>query len=152
MPPDYIGLLQVAVSVSPKTPAIQKKVLLRLDVMQRELHYVQFAIAALKAELSKPSPSSTPIADAVMNSRNWALSVAMSHAYIHSMLSTLSSRPVAIGNLPPLQSLEDNLPELFVRAVELETSQVHSDSDFYDEWSRGKPHPFKSRGPKTFGP
>src|SRR5262249_39448464 len=37
MTTDYIGVRQVPVSVSPKTPAARKKVLARLAVMQREM-------------------------------------------------------------------------------------------------------------------
>src|SRR5207253_11346403 len=88
MTTDYIGVTQVPVSVSPKTPAIRKKVLARLDVMQREMAYVQSAMHRLRAALNAPQASSKPLGDAVMDARNWTISVAMSHAYIQSMLST----------------------------------------------------------------
>jgi hypothetical protein len=111
MTTDYIGLAQVPVSVSPKTPAIRKKVLARLDVMQRELAYVQSAMSRLRAALNGPDPSSKPIADAVMDSRNWTLSVAMSHAYVHSMLSTFEfDGPVAVMDLPHLHTTRTTCP------------------------------------------
>jgi hypothetical protein len=150
MTPDYIGVTQVPVSVSPKTPATRKKVLARLDVMQRELAYVQSAMNRLRAALNAPQPSSRPIGDAVMDSRNWTLSVAMSHAYIHAMLSTLEFDYVAMGDFPRLEFNEDNLPELFVRAVELETQKAHADPD-----SDAHIRPAPVRGGavvKTFGP
>ena len=157
MPSYPIGLSQVPISVSAKTPAIRKKVLARLDVMQRELERVQMSIAALRHALAAPQPSSRPIADAIMNSRNWSLSVAMSHAWIHSMLSTFYKPGVAVaGNyLPRLQFNDDNLPELFVRAVEMETQKAHADPDFGDEWRQSNPNyqfPRIPDNPKTFGP
>jgi hypothetical protein len=147
---DDIGVTQVPVSASPKTPAARKKVLARLDVMQRELAYVQSAMNRLRVALNAPQPSSRPIGDALMDSRNWTLSVAMSHAYIHSMLSTLEFEYVAMGDLPRLQFNDDNLPELFVRAVEMETQKAHADPDSDAHLHRG---PVKGGAvPKTFGP
>jgi hypothetical protein len=88
MPKDDIGLTIAPVTVTPKTPEVRRKVLARLDVMQRELQRVQASIGALRATLSLPTPSSPPIAHAVMNMRNWAISVAMSHSYVQMALST----------------------------------------------------------------
>ena len=56
---------------------------------------------------------------------------------------------VAVADLPPLRFNEDNLPELFVRAVELQTGRVHADPD-YDGHMRHTPHNIAIV--KTFGP
>jgi hypothetical protein len=72
--------------VAIETPEIRRKILLRLDIMQREMKHIQVAMTALKHALLAEKPSSRPLADATMNSRNWVLSVAMSHAFIQAML------------------------------------------------------------------
>jgi hypothetical protein len=131
MATDYIGVTQIPVSVSPKTPAVRKKALARLDVMQRELSHVQSAMNRLRMALNAPQPASRPIGDAVMDSRNWTLSVAMSHAYIHSLLSTFEFSEGVGTPLPNMKTNADNLPDLFARAVWLVTLAVYTHADDY---------------------
>jgi hypothetical protein len=154
---DTIGVRQVQIAVSPKTAEIRKKVLARLAIMQREVLNVQRAVSALQAALSPAQPISRPIADAVMNSRNWSISVAMSHAWIQAMLSELQPGASVAGNYQPrLLYGEDNLPELFVRAVEQEVQKAHADPDYWRERDARHPSSQTNRrfysDPKTFGP
>ena len=127
---DRIGVVRVSVSVSPKTPEIRRKVSARLAIMQRELRYVQDAINSLVSLLGLPDPPSRLLSDRVMDSRNWSLSVAMSHAYVQQMLSTFPfGGRVGDNNLPPLNPGQDNLPELFVRAVQLEIEKAYDEPE-----------------------
>jgi len=79
--------LREPVEVEVKTPEIRRKILARLNVMEREMRHVQSAMSALRGALQMPQPMSRQLADATMNSRNWVLSLAMSHAFIQIMLT-----------------------------------------------------------------
>jgi hypothetical protein len=104
---DRIGVGKYAVKVARAHPELEKLVLQRLDVMQRELQHVHYAIARLKALLPNRSTSTTPLAHAVMDSRNWVVSVVMSHAFVQAMMA---------GDTPPSR---DQVEKLAARAASL---------------------------------
>src|SRR3954469_11443680 len=83
-----IGRLEVRkydVKVSPPSAENRKKLLQRLDVMTRELAHAQMAVSQLRNALQHPG-STKPLADGIMNSRNWVLSLVISHSFIQTML------------------------------------------------------------------
>ena len=82
---DRLGVTMYPVDVSPPSPGNRQKLLRRLDVMQRELAHTQMAVSQLRKALQH-SASTKPVADGVLNSRNWVLSLMMSHAFIQTML------------------------------------------------------------------
>jgi hypothetical protein len=86
MAADRLGVRRLAVSVIPLAGAAQQKVLDRLDVMERELKHVHTAIKDMRNAVRSGRPGA-PLASAVMNSRNWVVSVLMSHAYVQQMLA-----------------------------------------------------------------
>jgi len=83
---DYADVTKIPVKVSAPSAEVQKLVLQRMDVLQRELRYAQIGLTALRQALTAPAPSSRALADAVMNSRNWLLSVVASYTYIQGMI------------------------------------------------------------------
>jgi hypothetical protein len=87
MAADRLGVTRLAVSVAPVTGPAQHKVLDRLDVMEREIKHVHTAIKDMQNAVRSARPGA-PLARAVMNSRNWVVSVLMSHAYVQQMLAT----------------------------------------------------------------
>jgi hypothetical protein len=82
---DPIGVGKYSVTVAPPSPGNRKKLLQRLDVMTRELAHAQMAVAQLRHALQH-SGSTRPLADGIMNSRNWVLSLVISHSFIQTML------------------------------------------------------------------
>ena len=73
------------VKVSPPSPENRKKLLRRLDVMNRELAHAQMAVSQLRNALQHPG-STKSLADGLLNSRNWVLSLLISHAFIQMIL------------------------------------------------------------------
>ena len=82
---DRIDVRKYPVDVSPPSPENRKKLLRRLDLMNRELAHAQMAVSQLRNALQHPG-STKPLADGVMNSRNWVLSLVISHAFIQMVL------------------------------------------------------------------
>ncbi len=107
MSEDRIGVRNFAVRVERAHPQLEKKVLERLEVMQKELQHVQNAILRLKSLLPQRSAPTTALANAVMDSRNWVVSVVMSHAYVQAILA---------GDTPPSR---DQVEKLAARAASL---------------------------------
>jgi hypothetical protein len=84
---DRLGVGTFPVRVVPVSGNAQQKVLARLDVMERELKHVETAIKDMRNAVRQGRPGAS-LASAVMNSRNWVVSVLMSHAYVQQMLAT----------------------------------------------------------------
>jgi hypothetical protein len=126
MAADRLGVRGLAVSVVPLTGAPQQKVLDRLDVMERELKHVHTAIKDMRNAVRQARPGA-PLASAVMNSRNWVVSVLMSHAYVQQMLAaTVSVRgPGTVTVGPGAQGLW--LKSLAERAVEAGMDDAQKD-------------------------
>jgi hypothetical protein len=56
----------------------------RLDVMERELNHLRTAIHDMRNAINRVDQRL--LTSGVMNSRNWSLSVVMSHCYAQSLL------------------------------------------------------------------
>jgi len=82
---DPIGVNSIPVDVVDKGPAVRRKALQRLEVMQREVRHMQMAIIDLKRALSQEPLQQRPLVSAMMNSRNWMLSLVVSHSYIQAL-------------------------------------------------------------------
>ena len=74
------------VSASPPSPENRKKLLRRLDVMNRELAHAQMAVSQLRNALQHPQHPGSTLAEGLLNSRNWVLSLLISHAFIQMVL------------------------------------------------------------------
>jgi hypothetical protein len=108
MAEDRIGVRKYPVRVVRSHPMVEKEIQKRVDVMQRELTHLQHAVTRLKTSLAtNPGPSNAALADAVMDSRNWVVSMVMSHAFIQAMLA---------GDDPPNR---DQVEKLSARAASL---------------------------------
>ena len=110
---DRVGVTRQPVAVVPVGGALQQKVLARLDVMERELRHVQAAITNLRSAVRSGRPGA-PLASALMNSRNWVLSILMSHTYVHRMVGAPMTGPRMM--FPPKQQITD-LREMADRAI-----------------------------------
>lgn len=85
---DRLHIKSLSVNVTPVNGKPLEKLLARLDVMDREVKHMQTAITNLKhAARHSGSSSHVALANAVMDSRNWMLSLVMSHAYVQFLLS-----------------------------------------------------------------
>lgn len=80
-----MGVTSVPVDVVDKGPAVRGKALQRLAVMQRELQHLQMAITDLRVALSQEPRQQRALVSAMMNSRNWVLSLVASHAYLQAL-------------------------------------------------------------------
>ena len=97
-----IGIYKV--DVTPVTGKAQQKVLARLDLMEREMQHLQRAIHHVRQVVRQPSlQTHAPLADAVMDLRNWMLSVVMSESYVQYMFwespTSGNSSPYYLGTL-----------------------------------------------------
>jgi hypothetical protein len=113
---DRIGVRKYPVSVTRAHPALEAVVLERLDIMQKELTHLQGAISRLRAWLPNRAAPTSTLADAVMDSRNWTVSLVMSHAFIQAMLGgdnpperdqveKLAQRAASLGQMDGAQNL-----------------------------------------------
>jgi hypothetical protein len=91
MAEDRIGVGKYSVRVEREHPALEAEVMKRLDVMQRELNHLQHAITRMKAWLPQRTNQGHALVEAVMDSRNWTVSLVMSHAFIQGMLAGLKA-------------------------------------------------------------
>lgn len=80
-----IDVRKYPVNVSPPSPENRKKLLRRLDVMNKELAHAQMAVSQLRNALQHPG-STKSLADGLLNSRNWVLSLVISHSFIQMVL------------------------------------------------------------------
>src|SRR5262245_33058355 len=120
---DRIGVGSHHVAVAPPSGPPQQKVLARLDVMERELRHVQTAITNLRSAVRSGRPGA-PLASAVMNSRNWVLSILMSHAYVHRMVAAPVTGP---GFMYPLGQQTSTLREMAERAISVGADDAEMD-------------------------
>ncbi len=127
MPEDAIGVQLFPVQADRIDPPFDKLVLDRLDVMQRELQHVQNAISRLRGALSQGAAPTRALAQATMDSRNWVLSVMMSHAYVQSWVE---------GDRPPNPN---NLAGLAERAARTGDAQALTDRIQADTLRRLRP-------------
>ena len=125
---DRLGISDYPVPVTSVTGFARQKLLARLDVMQRELRHQETAIATIRRlTMGMPQSSGFMVAavaaltdmksltDGVTNSRNWTLSLAMSHCYIQTALFPQSPDILsALGLTKP----SNQLRTLFGRAVD----------------------------------
>jgi hypothetical protein len=104
---DRIGVLKYPVRVGRSHPALEQEVLKRLEIMQKELIHLQNAVGRLRSLLPNRSTPTSALASAVMDSRNWTVSLVMSHAFIQAMMA---------GDDPPAR---DQVEKLAARAASL---------------------------------
>jgi hypothetical protein len=94
---DYAEVTKIPINVSVQSAEVRSLVLQRMNVMQRELQHAQKAFTALRHALTAPVPSSRPLADALMNSRNWLVSVVASYTYMQAMMETVMPPSIGAG-------------------------------------------------------
>lgn len=107
MAEDRIGVLKYPVRVARSHPVLEQEVLKRLEVMQRELAHLQNAISRLRTWLPNRSAPTSVLASAVMDSRNWTVSLVMSHAFVQAMMA--GDDPPAWDQVEKLASRAANL-------------------------------------------
>src|SRR5262245_22323465 len=94
MAEDRVGVSQYAVRVERNYPPLEAEVMKRLDVMQRELNHLQNAVTRMKAWLPQRAGQDRALLEALMDSRNWTLSLVMSHAFVQRLLAGLKAPDV----------------------------------------------------------
>lgn len=110
---DRIGVTKYPVSVTPVKGAALAKLKQRLDVMDRELDHLRTAIADMRNGIARGD--SRLLTDGVMNSRNWTLSVVMSHCYVQAMFGANAKGSSGFpGQATPLPGFQAET--LFARA------------------------------------
>jgi hypothetical protein len=110
---DRIGVTKYPVSVAPVAGVALTRLKSRLDIMERELNHLRIAIADMRNGINRGD--NRLLTSGVMNSRNWALSLAMSHCYIQTILGEGVSRSSGFpGQATPLPEFQSET--LFARA------------------------------------
>ena len=110
---DRIGVLKYPVSVTPVSGVPLTRLKQRLDVMEREVNHLRTAVADMKNGLNRGD--NRLLTSGVMNSRNWALSVVMSHTYIQCILGGGATGSSGFpGQATPMPSFQAEI--LFARA------------------------------------
>jgi len=85
---DRLGVRVYGVAVTPVSGKAKQSVLGKLDLMNREMEHLNLAIRHVRNAVNNPSTQShAQLADAVMDLRNWMLSVVMDAAYIQYIFS-----------------------------------------------------------------
>lgn len=90
---DRLGVLKsYPVNVTPVNKIAQQRLLARLDKMEGHVGHVLTAVRDMKNAVRHGSTgvSHASLATAVMNSRNWVLTVLAAHAYVQETLGTNS--------------------------------------------------------------
>jgi hypothetical protein len=108
-----IDVRRYPVKVSPQSPGNQKKLLRRLEVMSKELAHTQMAVSQLRNALQHPG-STKPLADGLLNSRNWVLSLVISHAFIQTMLDNenpWTSMPAIQTRMMAAQAVQEGMDQ-----------------------------------------
>jgi hypothetical protein len=122
---DILGIGSFPVKVTPVKGLALSRLKSRLDVMEREAHHLLTAVRDMKNGLARNDNRLTT--SGVMNSRNWALSVVMSHCYVQNLLGADSHGGSGFaGYLTPSASVQSRT--LFQRAAELGTDDGVRDS------------------------
>jgi hypothetical protein len=81
---DRLNINIYPVIVSPPSASSRGPVLQRIDVLEREATHLANAARQMRAAIN--SGQSRLLTEGVLNSRNWMLSVVMSHCFIQSAL------------------------------------------------------------------
>jgi hypothetical protein len=81
---DRLGVTHYSVNVTPVTGAALADLKNRVSVMKREVDHLMRAINRIENGIN--CNNSRSLTDGVMDSRNWSLSVVMSHCYIQTLL------------------------------------------------------------------
>ncbi len=96
--PDLIGVnkdwFNVHLTDSVNDPALRRKILARLNIVEREAQHTLRAVAAFKGELAKEKPFPSPtLPHTLKRLRDWVLSQVMSASYITSMCADFVATP-----------------------------------------------------------
>jgi hypothetical protein len=110
---DRLHVVQYPVSVTPVQGAALDDLKKHLLVMEAELGHLVTAVRDMKNGIS--TNSSRLLTGGVMNSRNWAASVVMSHCYVQSLLGANAGDNAANDHIVSRFHLYD----LFKRAAEM---------------------------------
>jgi hypothetical protein len=111
---DRLGVLKYPVNVSPVSGAALAKLKQRLDTMEREVHHLQIAVGNMKKALARGD--NRLLTDGVMDSRNWTLSVVMSHCYVQTILGANAGSSGFPGMATTIPTIQSEI--LFPRAVQ----------------------------------
>ena len=119
-PGDFIGITTVPVNIGDRSAAVRRKALQRIDVMANEIAHLQLALNQLKHTLiTEPAFSSNSqrtFTHAMMNARNWALSLAISHCFIQRLFGS--------------DATAEPLSEMFERAARDGLNDAITDPDY----------------------
>jgi hypothetical protein len=110
---DRLGVTKVAVSVTPVSGVALTELKNRLSLMEREIRHLRTAISDIQNGID--GRDNRLLTSGVMNSRNWTLSLVLSHCYVQSVLEGRSLRTSTGVGFNPLVDYE--LESLFKRAV-----------------------------------
>lgn len=111
---DRIGVLKYPVRVTPVGGSARLQLRKRLDIMEREAQHLITAIKDMKNGLDRSD--NRLLTSGLMNSRNWALSVVMSHCYAQNLLGADSASSSGFpGMATPSASFQAEI--LFQRAA-----------------------------------
>jgi hypothetical protein len=88
MPVDILGVNSRLSSVTDLVddPQMREAVLLKLDLMQRELAHTQASLTALQSQLRMPGPAMNRTVHLKRQLRDWIVSVVMTHGYLEFMI------------------------------------------------------------------
>ena len=111
---DRLGVLHYPVNVTPVGGRQLAALKDRVATMEREVRHLSMAVTNLRNSLNRND--NRLMADAVMNSRNWALSVVMSHCYVQALLGANAGSSGFSGMATSLPSIQNDI--LFGRAVQ----------------------------------
>jgi hypothetical protein len=81
---DPLNVTHWPVYVNPVSGGALAKLKNRLDIMEREIAHLRTAVIDMRNGIKRGD--SRLLTGGVMNSRNWALSVVMSHCYVQTIL------------------------------------------------------------------
>jgi hypothetical protein len=110
---DRLGVLQYPVNVTPVRGDTLEGLKAHVAIMEREARHLLTAVMDMRNSLTRGDNRS--LTDAVMNSRNWALSVVMNHCYVQSALGANAGSSGFPGMATSLPAFQNEL--LFGRAV-----------------------------------
>jgi hypothetical protein len=120
---DRLGVTHWPVNVTPVDGPLLVKLKARLDVMEREARHLLTAVADMKNGIARRD--TRLLTSGVMNSRNWTLSVVMSHCYVQTMLGKNAGSSGFPGMLHTGPGVQAHL--LFPRASEAGVEDARRD-------------------------
>lgn len=102
---DRLGVGSFPVRVAPVTGLPLSRLKKRLDVMEREVQHLATAVKDMKNGVARND--NRLLTSGVMNSRNWSLSIVMSHCYVQNLLGAGSNTGSGFaGQLTPWAALQ----------------------------------------------